>query len=174
MYIPSILFIDKSLSPVLHQGALLTSRVKSCFTYKCFVCLFIMTLLCLSGCAFYPKVADEQNTECHLVSKKLTVDVVVLQDISSADLGGASGEGLVVLLAGTAVVAVGSAIISGSITLVGNTIHWIEQEGTCDDGMIKTAIDNVSKSLSSLGGRFVGSVEDIIRWIKSNKARKFD
>ena len=133
-----------------------------------FMLLFIISVFCLSSCAFYPKVIDDQNTACHLVSKKLTLEIVVFDSISREDLKGADAEEILVLLAGTTVIAVASAIISGSIMLAGNAIHWIEQQGTCDDGAINIAIDDLSESLTSLGVRFADSAEDIINWIKAN------
>lgn len=45
-------------------------------------------------------------------------------------------ECLAAALAAAAVVSAGSAIISGSIVLTGNTIHWLEYQGTCSDGYL--------------------------------------
>jgi len=50
--------------------------------------------------------------------------------------------------------------------ITGNAIHWIEQEGTCDDGVIKKAIDNLFDSLDSMGGWIVNSTEDILKWLR--------
>lgn len=37
------------------------------------------------------------------------------------------------------VVTGGSAVVSGSIVLVGNTAHWLEYQGTCSDGYLARA-----------------------------------
>jgi len=42
-------------------------------------------------------------------------------------------------LAGVIVVTAGSAIISGSIVITGNTLHWLEYQGTCSDGYLSKA-----------------------------------
>lgn len=43
----------------------------------------------------------------------------------------------------------GSAIISGSIVLTANTVHWLEYQGTCSDGYLNVAkqrfLDSVDK-----------------------------
>lgn len=43
----------------------------------------------------------------------------------------------------------GSAIISGSIVLTANTIHWLEYQGSCSDGYLNIAkqrfLDSVNK-----------------------------
>ncbi len=43
------------------------------------------------------------------------------------------------VLAGVIVVTAGSAIISGSIVVTGNTLHWLEYQGTCSDGYLSKA-----------------------------------
>ena len=42
-------------------------------------------------------------------------------------------------LAGVIVVTAGSAVISGSIVVTGNTLHWLEYQGTCSDGYLSKA-----------------------------------
>ena len=45
-------------------------------------------------------------------------------------------EECAIVLAGVAAISAGSAIVSGSIVLTGNTIHWLEYQGTCSDGYL--------------------------------------
>jgi hypothetical protein len=42
-------------------------------------------------------------------------------------------------LAVLAVISAGSALVSGSIVLTGNTLHWLEYQGTCSDGYLNSA-----------------------------------
>ncbi|MDM8564833.1 hypothetical protein QUF74_04190 [Candidatus Halobeggiatoa sp. HSG11] len=134
--------------------------------------IFVIILFYLSSCAFYPKVADRQNTQCHLVTKKLTLEVFPPIPESSLDLTGfdiSDDSGIIFyILAGVVVIATVSAIVSGSIVLTGNTIHWIEQEGKCDDGAIKKAIENLLNSLNSIESLFVNLTKDIIDWVNLN------
>ena len=41
-------------------------------------------------------------------------------------------------LAAALAVFAGSAIVSGSIVLTNNTVHWLEYQGTCDDSFLNT------------------------------------
>ena len=45
---------------------------------------------------------------------------------------GCNDEGLLIALGG----ATTSYIVSGSIAVVGNTVHWIEKKGRCEDSYI--------------------------------------
>jgi hypothetical protein len=43
----------------------------------------------------------------------------------------------------------GSALISGSIVLTGNTVHWLEYQGTCSDGYLNSAKQKLFDSFGS-------------------------
>ncbi len=134
--------------------------------------IFITLVFYLSSCAFYPKFSDKQNTQCNLVTKKLTLEVFPPNkkkplNFTGFDISDDFGI-LFYILAGVVVIATVSAIVSGSIVLTGNTIHWIEKEGKCDDGAIKKAIENLSKSLDSMKSLFVNLPKDIIDWVNLN------
>lgn len=60
------------------------------------------------------------------------------------DIGGSArchSDECEALLIVVAAIPVGSFIVSGSIVLVGNTVHWLEQQGRCDDGVIQTGLN---------------------------------
>lgn len=40
------------------------------------------------------------------------------------------------------VIPVGSLVASGSVVLVGNTLHWLEYHGTCDDGLLWSFLES--------------------------------
>ena len=44
-------------------------------------------------------------------------------------------------------VSAGSVIVSGSIVLTNNTVHWLEYQGSCDDGYLKIALHKFFDSL---------------------------
>lgn len=89
----------------------------------------------LAACAFVPKVEREQSyaKQCDMYSKALTLDAVSLGRL---DCGGSSS---CMALAG--LIPATTFLVSGSIVLVGNTLHWLEYQGSCDDGMVKTSIN---------------------------------
>ncbi len=121
----------------------------------------IISVFYLAGCVYYPKVNKMQKAKCELVTKKLKIDKTTLDPAisSPSDLFG-------FLIVG-GLIAATTIAVSGSIMIAGNTIHWIEQEGTCDGGIIKNAIGNLSDSLQSVGGWFASSKDKFLGWINT-------
>jgi hypothetical protein len=52
--------------------------------------------------------------------------------------GGCSGKECAAVLAAIAAVSAGTFIVSGSVVVINNTAHWLEYQGTCDDGFLNT------------------------------------
>ncbi len=60
------------------------------------------------------------------------------------------------VLAVMAVVTGGSAVVSGSIVMVGNTAHWLEYQGRCGDGYLARAQETflgTIDAIATLGSR---------------------
>jgi len=97
--------------------------------------------LVLSACVYVP-VVDEQDaasSSCKTYTKSMSLESVQLQG-NIAENGCINNRDCVVgALAGVIVVTAGSAIISGSIVITGNTLHWLEYQGTCSDGYLSKA-----------------------------------
>lgn len=83
----------------------------------------------ISGCVVAPKVADRQvpKDKCELITKKLELDLKK----SDMGCGGNPEEVYSCLVFVGAIVVPISAVVSGSIVLVGNTLHWAEKEMSC-------------------------------------------
>jgi hypothetical protein len=84
------------------------------------------TVLTLSGCLVLPKVDMNQPVPCPLVTREVTLDTVQLGRISHC-----YGDACLLQLTAGTVVFAASALVSGSVALVGNTIHWIERTSKC-------------------------------------------
>ena len=67
--------------------------------------------------------------------------------------GGGNSAGACIILAG--VITGGSAIVSGSIVLVGNSLHWLEKQGKCEDSFLNTKIFNHNNPLLKKDGVLV-------------------
>lgn len=119
----------------------------------------------LTACAFVPRVAENQDNQCELVTKELTLELV------GADPGGVVGincstpECVIAPLAVAAAVSTATLIVSGSIVVIGNTIHWLEQEGKCDDSVIRGAVTFVTDSAINAGGWIAGTSGELLDWL---------
>ena len=87
----------------------------------------------LGACIYVPVVDESESAKCNTVTKSLSLDKI---DSEGAIAMRCRNEECAVVLAGVATISAGSAIISGSIVLTGNTLHWLEYQGTCSDGYL--------------------------------------
>ena len=81
----------------------------------------------VSGCVVYTKKI-EYYTECEVKAKKLVLETEAMKGACSANSGDPEGKAC---LGGLIALGAASAIISGSIVVVGNTVYWLEKEGKC-------------------------------------------
>ncbi|MGB0941193.1 MAG: hypothetical protein ACPGUE_02270 [Marinomonas sp.] len=124
--------------------------------------LVYMTLISfLSGCIMVPKTHEFQEPKCELITKELTVGLKEL-DFSNRKMNPVGFIGLPFALAA---LFTASVVVSGSIVVAGNSIHWIEQEGICDDGKIRNAVADLSGSLVSMGGQVITSSKQLMDWL---------
>jgi hypothetical protein len=93
--------------------------------YKSQLAPAAMTVM-LSGCLVLPKVDMNQPVPCPMVTREVTLDVVQMASVGHCH----QHDCLLQLTAGTVIFAA-SAVVSGSVALVGNTLHWIERVGKC-------------------------------------------
>lgn len=58
-----------------------------------------------------------------------------------------------------------TAIVSGSIVVVGNTVHWLEQQGPCDSDKLVQQVNSVNAPLIQQGGKNIKTkteLEDVL------------
>jgi hypothetical protein len=136
--------------------------------------LLLLFPLFLAGCVFIPKVAPENNQGCQLVTKGLTLDVYTspetiessIEEMSHVIQSGCNKPECLIILMPTVALSVGSFIVSGSIVVVGNTIHWIEKQGACDDSVTQQTVSKLINSTKELGGWVVKTGDEFIDWLK--------
>lgn len=106
----------------------------------------IFTCVFLSACVYLPKPVESEYAECKLATKKyvLEQDPVFtnnLQDLAGNFMDncvpGMCGAPLVVGL-GYLTIPSTSYVVSGSVVLLGNTLHWLEAMGKCDDQYLES------------------------------------
>ncbi|WP_019531611.1 hypothetical protein [Dasania marina] len=91
----------------------------------------------LAGCIFTPKTAGQQpySEQCSMQTRRLSLSTNNLSH-SYICHGGPSDDAKACLAAFGIVVPAGSFIISGSIVVANNSLHWLEYHGTCDQGLL--------------------------------------
>ena len=89
--------------------------------------LAVLAAAC-SGCIVYPRQVSTYDADCRVRSHKLTLEAEFLW----GDCHGGTGEETEVCLLIIAGSGVASAVISGSIVVVGNTLYWLEKQGRCE------------------------------------------
>ncbi|WP_207062158.1 hypothetical protein [Motiliproteus sp. SC1-56] len=83
----------------------------------------LIALLLVSGCVYYPRQIQAYDPACQIVARKL-----VLEGSSAGYINfSCTNEACLLPL----IPAAASAVISGSIVLVGNVIYWLERQGRC-------------------------------------------
>jgi len=113
----------------------------------------------LISCTFYPKVVhDADNDRCQLSSNKLTLEVSVPN--SGFHCNGVSGDGAAACLAVAGIYSVTTAIVSGSIVLIGNTAHWLEKQGKCTDDKVAKEKSMHIQSMQDKGGQVIDYTDE--------------
>lgn len=90
-------------------------------------------LLFTHSCLYTPKVSEYQAHHCSLITKRLELKENSIDP--NPDWVPEAKNGLDVLV-GLAVIGPATLVVSGSIVMVGNTIHWVEAQGRCDNTSI--------------------------------------
>ena len=114
---------------------------------------FIASMLVFSllqACVAYPKTTpDKDNNPCELATKKLRLATEKDAYKVAAKIDPISAIASAGLLYGVTVV------ISGSVVLVGNTVHFLEKQGQCDDSFLNTQLLDHIKPLLEQGGTVI-------------------
>jgi hypothetical protein len=95
--------------------------------------LFVICLILIHGCVFLPetKVDSLVLENCQTYTNKWELTHKQYVDFNSC-AGSPVETGICLGFVGI-VVPAGSFILSGSVVLVGNTLHWLEYKGRCED-----------------------------------------
>ncbi len=134
-----------------------------------FAGLGILAVCC--GC-FEPKALDpDPMSSCHLVTRQYSLvfsDEDGEQVINDTIQGCQDPRCVLVtpLVLGVAMPA-GSFVVSGSIVVVGNTVHWIEEQGRCDESVTHRAVRHFRSGLKKIGGVVIDTKDAAVQWLRS-------
>jgi len=90
--------------------------------------------LFLCSCAVMPSFTEKFDKKCQTVQKKVELSVEQLEmfaDLECSDKDDCKTQFLGEILASVITFPL-SAIISGSIAVIGNSIYWVNEYGECD------------------------------------------
>jgi len=94
--------------------------------------IFIIALISMGlwGCIVKPNFVESYDHQCRTIKKKVTLTVEEMTSIGEVDCDGNSDckDEFIGQIIGSSLLLPISAIISGSIALVGNTVYWLQQD----------------------------------------------
>ena len=133
---------------------------------------FALCALVLQGCAAYPDVAWNRADykRCDLTTREF--EFKVTENAINGKTRFHSADELISYLVVSGFVFSASAVISGSIVIVGNTIHFLEKQGRCDDSALNETIDAFIEPFLEEGGELIDETKSMSDSTVSNSENK--
>ena len=95
----------------------------------------MLASLWLAGCIYQPKVDHYYEADCEIELRKMTMSLHQRQELLYGQGVCSDNQGCLTIVAvkliAAAVALPASAIVSGSIVVVGNSIFWMQERGEC-------------------------------------------
>ena len=138
--------------------------------------LFTLISFAIGSCLVLPKTENVSDEKCKLVTKSWTLEVHELGKQSKCDANcGDIIKGVVECSKGEdcikmiAVVSVGWTVVAASVVGVGNTVHWIEKQGRCEENTVRSSINRLYEKTVDVGGFVLETGSDFVDLFKQNK-----
>ena len=143
------------------------------------VILILFLSILIGGCLVIPKTENSIVNNCELVTNKWTLEIYNIGSNNECygcdefvrgilECGGEVEECVAIL----ATVSLGWTVIAGSVVVVGNTVHWLEKQGTCEDSLVKSSINKLYSSTLDLGGLVINSSSDFVNYLTDKVLKK--
>ena len=144
-----------------------------------YIFILIQSLI-FGSCLVLPKAETASVKNCELETKSWTLEVHEI-GLNNECYGcgdfvrgilecGGKSEECITFVAG---VSIGWTVIAGSVVVSGNTIHWLEKQGSCEDSFLNNSLNKLYSSTVELGGIVVNSSNDLINYFsKTIKEQK--
>ena len=91
--------------------------------------LLALVVVWLAGCVIVPQTRESYDEGCRMMKRE-----VVLETTSAERFKKCEGAECTAMMVATGVVTAASAVVSGSIAMVGNVLYWFERQGRCKSG----------------------------------------
>ena len=88
--------------------------------------LAVLAALSLGGCIVVARTADVYDPTCRTYIKQVVLEAEVIGAI-----GHCHNESCGVMLASMGIISAASALVAGSVAIVGNIVYWAERKGRC-------------------------------------------
>lgn len=86
----------------------------------------LAAVLLLGGCIVVPRTAEVYDPQCRTMVRQMVLETTVIGAI-----GHCHNDGCAVMLASMGIVSAASAVVAGSVAIIGNIIYWAERRGQC-------------------------------------------
>lgn len=110
--------------------------------------LVMLSVPLLSYCAVVPTSEQVNYKGCYVKTPKWRLEYSQVTAVETCRGSGGSMAFACLATVGIIIPAV-STVVSGSIVLIGNTVHWIEYQGNCDEEAIKATLQRQVQELGS-------------------------
>ena len=90
--------------------------------------LALFLVLLVQGCMVVPRTVSTYNAKCQVIERHVTLEAQQVGAVASCR----NNTECAGLLAFYGVVAAASAVVSGSVAVVGNVAYWLERQGQCN------------------------------------------
>ena len=143
-----------------------------------FILIFFLSII-IGGCLVIPKTENSIVNNCELVTNKWTLEIYNIGSNNECygcdefvrgilECGGEVEECVAIV----ATVSLGWTVIAGSVVVVGNTVHWLEKQGSCEDSLVKSSINKLCSSTIDLGGLVINTSIDFVNYLNGKELKK--
>jgi hypothetical protein len=101
-------------------------------------------LLALQACVVVPQTREVYDPECRMMKKEVMLETAVVGRFQACQ-----GDGCVALLVATGAVTAATAVVSGSIALIGNVAYWFERQGRCSRNEVQPTSEGPARGASA-------------------------
>jgi hypothetical protein len=82
--------------------------------------------LALPACVVVPQTREVYDPECRMMKKEVRLESAVVGRFRACQ-----GDACVAILVAAGAVTAATAVVSGSLALIGNVAYWFERQGQC-------------------------------------------
>ena len=86
----------------------------------------LVTLLALQACVVVPATREVYDPECKVMKRQMTLEMAAVGGFQSC-----GGDACKAMLVAMGAVTAATAVVSGSVAMVGNMVYWFERQGQC-------------------------------------------